>query len=118
MRRLPNIAMQSAAIDILQSIISRGDTDLELIETTESAIIKKLFLLVHSEHLELQNKLLHLLHSVVSNSAASMTRQPSRGSTGITQFAGDRPMDKVSDEDPLDFRADIASKPTPHPVPY
>ena len=100
--RRPNITMQSAAINILQAIISRGDCDVEIIETTESANIKKLSLLVHSERLELQNKLLHLLHSVISNSALSMSRQPSRSYGGTVQFSGDRPSDRpIEDDAPL-----------------
>lgn len=109
--RRSNITMQSTAIDILRAIISRGDTDLELIETTESAIIKKLFLLVHTEHLELQNKLLHLLHSVVSNSAASMSRQPSRSYGGAPQFSGDRPSDRPLDEETLSSTQSSAVNP-------
>lgn len=70
-----NLKTHSLVIELLQAIVSRGELDQATVESIEEAIIAKLFLLVHSEKLELQNKLLHLLHSVVSSSASLATRQ-------------------------------------------
>lgn len=70
-----NVEIQSIVIDLLQCLVSRGDVDALTIDTMESAVVTKLFLLVHSERLELQNKLLHLLHSIISISSASAERR-------------------------------------------
>ena len=64
-----NTEIHSVVIELLQCIISRGDLDQLTIGTLEAAVTIKLFWLVHSERLELQNKLLHLLHSIISSSA-------------------------------------------------
>ncbi|EJC98757.1 uncharacterized protein FOMMEDRAFT_170958 [Fomitiporia mediterranea MF3/22] len=70
-----NTEIHSVVIDLLQCVISRGDLDQPTVDTLESAITAKLFAFVHFEHLELQNKLLHLLHSVISLSAAATDKQ-------------------------------------------
>lgn len=70
-----NLKTHSLVIELLQAIVSRGELNQATVESIEDAIISKLFLLVHSEKLELQNKLLHLLHSVVSSSASLASRQ-------------------------------------------
>ena len=74
-----NIEMHAVVIDLLQSLVSRGDLDYLTIQTLESTVISKLFVLVHTQRLELQNKLLHILHSVVSASAASRSKQLGKG---------------------------------------
>ena len=70
-----NLKMHALVVEVLQAIVSRGDLNNDTIESIEAAIIAKLFLLVHSQRLELQNKLLHLLHSVISSSASLAKRQ-------------------------------------------
>lgn len=60
-----NIRIQSSAIDLLQSIASRGEIDAPTLEGIEAATVSKLYATVHTEQLDLQNKLLHLLHSVL-----------------------------------------------------
>lgn len=61
-----NTATQSLSIDLLQTIIARGENNQTALETVESAIVAKLYVCVHTGRLDLQNKLLHLLHSVIS----------------------------------------------------
>jgi hypothetical protein len=61
-----NTATQSLSVDLLQAIVARGEMDQLALETIEAAVIGKLYFCVHTERLDLQNKLLHLLHSVVS----------------------------------------------------
>lgn len=70
-----NIEIQSLTVETLQCLVSRGEMDPLMIENMETAVVTKLFLLVHSGRLELQNKLLHLLHSVISMSSASLERR-------------------------------------------
>ncbi|KAH8998778.1 Dopey, N-terminal-domain-containing protein [Lactarius hatsudake] len=54
-----NVLIQSTTIDLLQTIVARG-------ENVQTAVVRKLYFSVHTQRLELQNKLLHLLHSVIS----------------------------------------------------
>ncbi|EIN14374.1 hypothetical protein PUNSTDRAFT_140678 [Punctularia strigosozonata HHB-11173 SS5] len=65
-----NVTIQSVAIDILQALVSRGEVDDIAIQNMESSIIGKLYVSVHTQQLDLQNKLLHLLHSIISASNA------------------------------------------------
>ncbi|KIL71408.1 hypothetical protein M378DRAFT_188883 [Amanita muscaria Koide BX008] len=65
-----NISIQTKAVDLLQAIIARGDVDLIIIDTLEATIVGKLFSCIHTAQLDLQNKLLHLLHSLISTSVA------------------------------------------------
>ncbi|KAG6879370.1 hypothetical protein C0992_003190 [Termitomyces sp. T32_za158] len=63
---LPNNAIiQSTAVDLLQAVVSRGDVD-GIADGIEAIVIGKLYLCVHWRRLDLQNKLLHLLHSLIS----------------------------------------------------
>ncbi|THH09322.1 hypothetical protein EW145_g2101 [Phellinidium pouzarii] len=84
-----NIEIHSSVIDLLQCIVSRGDLDQLTIENMESAVVIKLFSLVHSTRLELQNKLLHLLHSIISSSASSAEKQHSRSPNIVQQISVD-----------------------------
>ncbi|KAL0565856.1 hypothetical protein V5O48_016166, partial [Marasmius crinis-equi] len=63
-----NVAIHSTTIDLLQAIVSRGEVSAMAVESVEPVAIGKLYLFVHSGRLNLQNKLLHLLHSVISAS--------------------------------------------------
>jgi hypothetical protein len=64
-----NVSIQSSAIDILQAIVARGEID-SIVEDVEAIVVRKLYLCIHLSRLDLQNKLLHLLHSVISASTA------------------------------------------------
>jgi hypothetical protein len=61
-----NILIQSTAIDLLQALVARGEVDPPSLQNVQSAVIGKMYFSVHTQRLELQNKLLHLLHSVIS----------------------------------------------------
>jgi hypothetical protein len=61
-----NVLIQSTAIDLLQAIVSRGEIDPPSLQNVQTTVIGKLYLSVHTQRLELQNKLLHLLHSAIS----------------------------------------------------
>ncbi|KAI3621823.1 hypothetical protein WG66_015956 [Moniliophthora roreri] len=63
-----NLSIHSTSIDLLQVIVSRGEISAISVEAIEAVIIGKLYFLVHSGRLDLQNKLLHLLHSVITAS--------------------------------------------------
>ncbi|KAG6874376.1 hypothetical protein C0995_015112 [Termitomyces sp. Mi166 len=67
---LPNNAIiQSTAVDLLQAIVARGDVD-GIADGIEAIIVGKLYLCVHWHRLDTQNKLLHLLHSLISASTS------------------------------------------------
>lgn len=61
-----NIRIHSICVDILQAIISRGSIDERVLENVRDMIIMRLFLATHRMRLDIQDKLLHLLHSVLS----------------------------------------------------
>lgn len=65
-----NLVIQSTAVGLLQAIVARGEINGISIEVVEAAVIGKLYFCIHMERLTLQNKLLHLLHSVISASIA------------------------------------------------
>lgn len=77
-----NLRIQATVIELLQAIVARGEVDVAALETIEAAIISRLFAAVHTHHLDLQNKLLHVLHSVIfaSTSLAQPQRKSSRES--------------------------------------
>ncbi|KAI0081169.1 hypothetical protein K474DRAFT_1768894 [Panus rudis PR-1116 ss-1] len=61
-----NTVLQSISVDLLQAMVVRGEIDTISLQTIESVIIGKLYFSVHKRRGELQNKLLHLLHSIIS----------------------------------------------------
>ena len=65
-----NLVIQSTAVDLLQAIVARGEINGISIDVVEAAVIGKLYFCIHMERLNLQNKLLHLLHSAISASIA------------------------------------------------
>ncbi|KAG2350958.1 hypothetical protein BDR05DRAFT_955104 [Suillus weaverae] len=65
-----NTVIQSSAIDLLQAIVARGEIEMLAVEILEPAVIGKLFLCVHLHRLDLQNKLLRFLHSIISASTS------------------------------------------------
>ncbi|KAH7886231.1 Dopey, N-terminal-domain-containing protein [Phlebopus sp. FC_14] len=65
-----NTKIQSVAVDLLQAIVARGEIDHLALEILEPTIIAKLYFCVHLRRLDLQNKLLRILHSAISASTA------------------------------------------------
>ncbi|KAF9486392.1 hypothetical protein BDN70DRAFT_822033, partial [Pholiota conissans] len=65
-----NTAIQSTSIELLQAIVSRGEMDTILVESIEAIAVGKLYFSIHMNRLDLQNKWLHLLHSVISVSTS------------------------------------------------
>lgn len=69
-----NTRIQSTSIDILQAIVARGEVDHLALETLEPIIIGKLYFFVHLKRLDLQNKLLRILHSLISASTVHIAQ--------------------------------------------
>ncbi|EMD42316.1 hypothetical protein CERSUDRAFT_102665 [Gelatoporia subvermispora B] len=61
-----NMNIHASSVELLQAIVARGEADKAVLHTIESAVIRKLFFCIHTGRLDLQNKLLHLLHTVIS----------------------------------------------------
>ncbi|WWC68766.1 uncharacterized protein I206_102700 [Kwoniella pini CBS 10737] len=60
--------VQSAATELLQSIVSRGEVSQSQLFIIKSSVITKLSLAIRCRYLTLQSKLLHLLHSTMTAS--------------------------------------------------
>ncbi len=73
-----HIVAQNLAVELLQALVSRGEVDLITLQSLESAIVQKLYFCVHTGRLDIQNKLLHLLHTVI---VASIAGSDDRAST-------------------------------------
>jgi hypothetical protein len=70
--RNSNAIIQSTAIDLLQVIVARGELDHLSVDAIEDTVIGKLYFCVHVVRLDLQNKLLHILHSLLSASISNL----------------------------------------------
>lgn len=66
-----NSKLQTSSIALIQAIVARGDLDNTSLDAIETTVITKLYSCIHSGRLDLQTKLLHLLHSIIL--AASTT---------------------------------------------
>ncbi|KAF7303085.1 Dopey-N domain-containing protein [Mycena kentingensis (nom. inval.)] len=71
-----NLAIQSTVIDLLQAIAVRGEMDAVTVEAIQAVVVGKLYFSIHRTRLDLQNKLLHLLHSLIS--ASSITNEQTK----------------------------------------
>ena len=84
-----NVNLQSTSIDLLQSLVVRGEIDVVTLQTIESAVVSKLYFSVHTHRLDLQNKLLHLLHAIItaliSQAGASQPPPPPSSTPEIPQ---------------------------------
>ena len=67
-----NAVIQSTAVELLQLIVARGDVDSISTESIEAIVVGKLYFSIHMVRLDLQNKLLHLLHSLISALTANL----------------------------------------------
>ncbi|KAJ6601434.1 Dopey, N-terminal-domain-containing protein [Mycena vulgaris] len=91
-----NVAIQSTSIDLLQAVVARGEIDPVTVEVIEAIVVGKLYLCIHRTRLDLQNKLLHLLHSLIS--ASTVSNDPPSGSSG-KQRQGDGSVDTTTGPD-------------------
>ncbi|GAA5936298.1 Dop1p [Sporobolomyces koalae] len=71
-----NQHLHAAVAEILQVLVSRGESDIVALPMIESALLARLFLSVNRSELDLQNKLLHVLHSVIHANAGQARRNP------------------------------------------
>lgn len=77
-----NHHIHAVVAELLQVIISRGESDIASLQSLESALTSRLYICVHRSELDLQNKLLHVLHSVVH--AISGIRRSDKASADLT----------------------------------
>ncbi|KAI0348103.1 hypothetical protein BDW22DRAFT_1350250 [Trametopsis cervina] len=94
-----NESLQSATVDLLQNLTARGEIDMIALQSVESAIIGKLYYCVHTGRLDIQNKLLHLLHSTISalnGQIDAELQKSSRITQGEQSIDGPRPQAPIS----------------------
>ncbi|KIJ53578.1 hypothetical protein M422DRAFT_73885 [Sphaerobolus stellatus SS14] len=94
-----NTQIQVSVVDILQTIVARGDLDAPRLQTAEAVVIAKLYKSIHEEQLGLQNKLLHLLHSTLSSLSASIAPHQSRSGPSRISEQDDSPAEKAIPSD-------------------
>lgn len=80
-----NAQIQALSVDLLQSLVSRGELTSAVLETIENAVVAKLYSAIHTKRLDIQNKLLHLLHSVIIASSHPVSRN-SRHIDGSVEY--------------------------------
>lgn len=68
-----NLKIQSTSVELLHAIVARGEIDPLSLEVLEPVVIGKLYFTVHLRQLDLQNKLLRILHSLISVSSTYIT---------------------------------------------
>lgn len=95
--RTCNAVIQSTSVDLLQAIIARGEVDNLSVESVEAVVVGKLYFCIHMNRLDLQNKLLHLLHSLISAST-SQNDIPSQIAIG-KQRHDDSQVDSIAIQD-------------------
>lgn len=96
-----NVSIQSSAIDLLQAIVARGEID-TIVDDVEAIVVRKLYFCVHLGRLDLQNKLLHLLHSVIS---ASTTHNESSRQVNQEKQDGSAPSSGAGHDGDLTVRS-------------
>lgn len=74
--------IQANSIDLLQTIIARGDLDGGTLQMVEATVMGKLYVAVHEGKIDIQNTLLHLLHTTFSSISASMAPPRLKPNTG------------------------------------
>lgn len=77
--------------DLLQSLLSRGELDISSLQDIRDALITRIFICIHSGRLDLQNKLLHVLHATVAALAVSRKRRDRRSTIGEVFSATPKP---------------------------
>jgi hypothetical protein len=95
--RNPNAIIQSTAVDLLQVIVARGELDHLSVDTIEATVIGKLYFCIHVDRLDLQNKLLHILHSLISASTSNL--DISAPSNRILKASDSVPEDQSTQQD-------------------
>jgi len=70
-----NLQIHSIVAELLQVVISRGEAEIDGLQLIESALTARLYLCIHRNEIDLQNKLLHVLHSVIHAVSGLARRQ-------------------------------------------
>ncbi|GAA5982369.1 hypothetical protein JCM11641_006959 [Rhodosporidiobolus odoratus] len=90
-----NAHIHSVAAELLQVLISRGEAELLGLAAVEVSLTSRLFQSVHRGELDLQNKLLHVLHSVILATSSSNRRRKTSSSDHAVE---EQPPDLTHDE--------------------
>lgn len=74
-----NTQIQIHATDCLHHVVSKGDLDAGLLAEVEEAVTEKLYFAVHHGKIELQTRLLHISHAILSAQAIHSRHQNTKG---------------------------------------
>lgn len=86
-----NSRLQTSSIALIQAVVARGDLDHTSLDAIETTVITKLYSCIHSGRLDLQVKLLHLLHSVIlgASTITDVPQQPRRSRLHLHRRSAD-----------------------------
>jgi hypothetical protein len=89
-----NTRLHALSADLLQVVISRGDLDVTTLQSIENALVVRLHILVTRSNYDLQNKLLHVLHSTIAAIASHQKRvdRKSIASEKANRLSTDQPL--------------------------
>ncbi|WVF67091.1 hypothetical protein IAT40_001836 [Kwoniella sp. CBS 6097] len=79
------VKAQSAALELLQTIVARGDVSVPQLTDLKVSLVDKLLAAIHHRHLTLQSKMLHLLHSAINASSPIAKAQNHRRSPSLVE---------------------------------
>ena len=74
--------LHATASDLLQTLVSRGDVEMPGLQAIEGALITRLYICIHNGQQDLQNKLLHVLHSTIAAMGTARKRRDRRSTIG------------------------------------
>lgn len=83
-----NKHIHATSADLLQAILSRGELDTSMLHKVQSALVTRLHLCVHRGEYDLQNKLLHVLHSAIVALSESRKKADRRSTINSRHRAG------------------------------
>lgn len=95
--------LHAVASDLLQILVSKGDLDLNSLEDVRDALVARIFICVHTGQPDLQNKLLHVLHTTLAALGTTRKRRDRRSTIG------DRPSISQTIKPSLDLSATVGT---------
>ncbi|WVQ94532.1 hypothetical protein IAU59_001611 [Kwoniella sp. CBS 9459] len=110
------VKVQSAALELLQTIVARGDVSVPQLTDLKISLVEKLLAAIHHRHLTLQSKMLHLLHSAINASSPTAKTQSHRRSPSLAEKQPLPDLTSDFDQNLVRMIIDGVSSPTNLPV--
>ncbi|KAH8923425.1 hypothetical protein BT69DRAFT_1350163 [Atractiella rhizophila] len=83
-----NSAIHATVADLLQTLVSRGELDLDTLLLIQRALTSRLLICLDRQELDLQNKYLHVLHPVIHAVGVHSRRQESKNQAMVAESSG------------------------------